>query len=163
MKKKLYVVLDEKYPENFHHEYHLKKRGDELEVNILFLGKGKMKKEFNVRVIHEAPETKSLVRFRSALFDACELTAFGNITIKKKARDARAFLEMRSLLMSENARARLDPTLDIFENEVKASHAASIGRISEKDIFYLESRGLKKKEAEEIFLKEYFLPVTKYE
>lgn len=162
MKKKLYLVFDHKQTKNFQKEYHLKKQGDELELNIMFLGKGKWHNEFHLRVVHEAPETKSVVRFRSALLGACHLSVFGNITIEKNARASEAFLEMRSLLLNDKARARLDPTLDIFENNVRASHAASIGRISEEELFYLRSRGLGKKEAETLFLKEYFMPVTQY-
>lgn len=159
MKRKLHLVFDKETSKNFRKIYRLKKPLDTLELCILFLGKKNNKSEFHVQVIHEAPNTKSLVRIRSALFDTSKIHAFGNITIEKNAFGAEAFLEMRALLLGPKAQARFDPTLDIFENDVRASHAASVGRISMEELFYLQSRGFKKKEAEKILLKEYFYPM----
>lgn len=158
-KKTEYLVFDKDYSERIDLKYTLTEKYAELELFVLFLGNGKHSVDCNIEIIHQAPGTKSLVRFRSALFEDFHLEAFGRVTIEKSAQGSEAFLEMRSLLFGEKSKARLDPILDIRNNNVKASHAAAIGRIQEEDLFYLRSRGLAKKKAEKIFLKEYFMPV----
>lgn len=76
----------------------------------------------------------------------------GTIIIAKGAELVEGFLRQKVLLVGENARAEAIPELEIECNEVKASHAASVGRIDEEQIFYLMSRGLSKKEAEELII-----------
>ena len=69
------------------------------------------------------------------------------ILIEKDAVGAEAFLRFKVLLLGENARAEVDPELEILCNQVKASHAASVGQIDEEQLFYLMSRGLSKQDA----------------
>ena len=77
----------------------------------------------------------------------------GKILIEKDAIGAEAFLRFKVLLLGENARAEVDPELEISCNQVKASHAASVGQIDEEQLFYLMSRGLNKKDAVKLIVK----------
>ena len=58
--------------------------------------------------------------------------------------------------MLQKSRAFIKPDLEILQNEVKASHGSSIGRVSAKDLFYLRSRGLSEKEAKKICVAGFF-------
>ena len=77
----------------------------------------------------------------------------GIIKISKGAELCEGFLRQKVLLVGENARAEAIPELEIECNEVKASHAASVGRIDQEQMFYLMSRGLSKNESEKLIIK----------
>ncbi|NLC64279.1 MAG: hypothetical protein GX753_01250 [Erysipelothrix sp.] len=62
--------------------------------------------------------------------------------------------------MGDESNAIVFPKLLIDENDVAASHAASVGRPNEEHIYYLQSRGLSKKDAMRLLLKGYLLPIT---
>jgi len=71
----------------------------------------------------------------------------GKILIQKDAVGANAFLRFKVLLLGETARAEVDPELEILTNDVKASHAASVGQVDSEQLFYLMSRGFDKQKA----------------
>lgn len=87
------------------------------------------------------------VEVRAVVEDNGILKLKGMILIKEDAAGANAFLRFKVLLLGKNARAEVDPGLEILTNDVKASHAASVGQVDEEQLFYLMSRGINKKEA----------------
>ena len=80
------------------------------------------------------------------------------VKIGKEARNTDSFLEMRVLLLDKKSSAVAEPKLEIENNDVKASHAATVGKIDEDQLFYLSSRGVDLDEANKLiingFLKE---------
>ena len=76
----------------------------------------------------------------------------GMIKIDKGANGVDDFLEMRLLLLDDKSQAVAEPKLEIETNEVKASHAATVGKIDEEQVFYLTSRGITGKEAERLIV-----------
>ena len=60
---------------------------------------------------------------------------------------------MKLLMLDNKSSAVAEPELEIKNNEVKASHSASVGRIDEEQLFYLESRGVEKHDAEKLIIK----------
>jgi len=98
------------------------------------------------------PHQTGVVEIRAVVRENAFLKLEGTIIIAKGAELVEGFLRQKVLLVGENARAVAIPELEIECNEVKASHAASVGRIDEEQIFYLMSRGLSKKEAEELII-----------
>src|SRR3989344_9349435 len=74
------------------------------------------------------------------------------IKIVKDANGVDDFLEMRLLLLDSKSQAVAEPKLEIEANEVKASHAATVGKIDEEELFYLQSRGVKRTEAEKLVI-----------
>ncbi|HBO11112.1 TPA: hypothetical protein DD448_04175 [Candidatus Collierbacteria bacterium] len=71
----------------------------------------------------------------------------GVIKIAKKAQETENFLEMRGLMLSSTSQVMAEPELEIEANNVKASHAASVGPVDSEQIGYLRSRGLSEAEA----------------
>jgi Fe-S cluster assembly protein SufD len=98
------------------------------------------------------PHQTGEVEVRAVVMGDGYLKLKGTIIIEKGAELVEGFLRQKVLLVGENARAEAIPELEIECNEVKASHAASVGRIDEEQIFYLMSRGLSKKEAEKLII-----------
>jgi Fe-S cluster assembly protein SufD len=103
--------------------------------------------------VYDAPRQIGEVVVKAVVMENGFLDLSGIIKIKKRANLAQAFLRQKVLLVGENSRAEARPELEIETDEVKASHAASVGRIDEEEIFYLMSRGLSRSEAIELIVK----------
>lgn len=103
--------------------------------------------------IYDGPRQTGEVVVKAVVMENGFLDLSGIIKIKKKANLAEAFLRQKVLLVGENSRAEARPELEIETDEVKASHAASVGRVNEEEIFYLTSRGFSRSEAIELIIK----------
>ncbi len=85
----------------------------------------------------------------------------GLIKIEKGANQVSAFLENKNLLLAKGARADSIPVLEIESDDVKASHGATVGRIDDRQMFYLMSRGLSREQAERVIIAGFFEDVIK--
>jgi Fe-S cluster assembly protein SufD len=102
---------------------------------------------------HQVVGTKGKITVKAVVGAHARVTIKGVIKIAKKAQETEAFLEMRVLLIDPTAYAKADPELEIEANNVKASHAASIGQIDPEQIMYMMSRGLSEDNAKEEIVK----------
>ncbi|MEK7560413.1 MAG: SufD family Fe-S cluster assembly protein [Patescibacteria group bacterium] len=127
-----------------------------VDLVIAYLGKGQDATDMDITVMHEAPETYARVTARAALYDEARFTFRGLLDIKKGGIGADSYLSAKALLLSEKARAEIYPYLEIKTDAVKASHGSSIGRIDPETLFYLQSRGMKKHDAERVVLNGFF-------
>ena len=76
-----------------------------------------------------------------------QATYRGLIYIAKQARGTNCFLNGHALLLSEKAKANSVPSLEIHTNDVQSRHGATVDQIDSEKIFYLQTRGLSKKQA----------------
>ena len=120
--------------------------GANLEVGCLSLAK-ESNKYFNVNVIHNAPNSNSVVSNAGISFKEGHHNFNINGTIKEKMAGSNARQLTKGLILDETGSCKALPILYIDNYDVKAYHGASIGKISDEDLFYLMSRGLKKLEA----------------
>lgn len=93
---------------------------------------------------------------KSALFDRSKVNFTGDMVIEKDGHESDCFLSHKTLLLSEHARTKTIPALEIKANDVKAGHAATIGKIDSEDLFYLNSRGIDDKIATEMIVRGFF-------
>lgn len=100
-----------------------------------------------VAALHKAKETGGRITIRAVVGKGATLTVTGLIKIEKQAQNIDDFLEIRILLIDPTARATAEPRLEIEADEVKASHAASVGKIDEEQVLYLMSRGMSEEQA----------------
>ena len=118
-------------------------RGASVFVVGRFLGERNARQEITLRVVMTASETKCKVDFRAALRDQSASFFDGLIRVEESAKNATGFLSYKALLLSSGARARPTPRLEVLTKEVASlGHAASVGKIDEDQLFYLQSRGL---------------------
>lgn len=112
----------------------------------------------HVLVDHQTMNCRSRQLFKNVLKDFSKSSFEGKILVRETADGTDAFQLNNNLLLSERAHADSKPNLEIFAADVKASHGATIGRLDEEELFYLESRGLSKDQSKNIligaFLKE---------
>lgn len=106
--------------------------------------------EYKLDVItdHTAAKTKGRITVRAVVGAGASVAIKGIICIAKAAQETDDFLELRVLTLDKTSRATAEPELEIEANNVKASHAASVGPIDGEQVLYLKSRGLSKNEAE---------------
>jgi Fe-S cluster assembly protein SufD len=138
----------------------------ELVYNISLAGKGASVKflglllgnkdqglKLKITVVHQAENTTSEVIIKSALRDTSSVFFDGLIKIEKGAKGTNAWLAAHLLLLSEKARGIAVPNLEILENDIKAGHAATVGRINDLEMFYLMSRGIPLEKAKELIVR----------
>jgi Fe-S cluster assembly protein SufD len=105
---------------------------------------------------HMAPSTTSDFAFKGALRDESTCVWRGMIRVERDAQKTNAYQENRNLLLSERAHADAIPGLEILANDVRCTHAATIGQVDREELFYLMSRGLSKAEAERLIVRGFF-------
>jgi len=128
-------------------ELQLKESNHNHELFVFFVGKGQ--EEFKLETLseHISENTRSNTFVRGVLFDQAKAMIEGLIRIGKKANGSNAFLDQKVILIGEKAHADVRPELEILTDDVKASHAASVGQLDQEQLFYLCSRGLTRKQA----------------
>ena len=115
--------------------------GNTRQVALYFAG-GDQMHDFRTLQEHVAPRTTSDLLFKGAVQDTAKSVYTGLIKIHKNAKGSAAFQTNRNLTLSHGAWAESVPNLDIETNDVKCSHASTVGPIDEDQLFYLESRGV---------------------
>jgi Fe-S cluster assembly protein SufD len=105
---------------------------------------------------HVAPHTTSDLLYKGALTDSSQALYYGTIHIRPGAFRSDAYQANRNLALSPNARALPNPQLEIENNDVRCTHGATVGRIDEDHLFYLQSRGIPRDEAKRLVVFGFF-------
>ncbi|MHB8625145.1 MAG: Fe-S cluster assembly protein SufD [Aggregatilineales bacterium] len=108
---------------------------------------------------HNAPHTTSDLLFKGALKHNSRSVWQGMIRVLPNAQKTDGFQANRNLLLSEKARADSIPGLEILANDVRCTHAATVGKLEEEPVFYLMSRGIPRTEAEKLLVVGFFDPI----
>jgi len=126
--------------------------GSSLKLLGIFFGR---KNHFDLKtnIIHKAPNTFSRTIIKGVLDDTASANYEGMVRIENGAKNADVDLKAHTILLSKKAKAIAIPRLDVLENEVKAGHGATVGKIDEEQLFYIMSRGLTKDQAKHIIIK----------
>jgi Fe-S cluster assembly protein SufD len=122
----------------------------------LYFADGEQMHDFRVIQDHVAPHTTSDLLFKGAVQDRSASVYTGLISIGEEARGTVAYQTNRTLTLSDGAWAESVPNLDIRTNDVKCSHASTVGPIDEDQRFYLESRGVRPEVAERLVVLGFF-------
>lgn len=152
------VVLDvEKIPATY--KIQGEHFGSEAHIEIHSATLAAADKKWNMEILHRYPYTYGIMENYCVVEDdvRCEVEAIGNI--KSGAHDSVSHQKTRVLTMSERHQAQVTPILYIDENEVKASHAMTLGQPDGDQLYYLQTRGLNKEMALGLLSIGYFLPI----
>jgi len=131
------------------------KENAELKFIAIIIAQNKQKYHININSTHNTENTKANYHLRSILFDKSEIDYTGNIKITSKGNNTNSRLEHHSLMLSDYTKTNTKPCFEIQTNKVKASHAATIGRIDDSLLFYIKSRGLNEKEAKNLLIQSF--------
>jgi len=119
------------------------------------------KTEQKVNVLHKAPNTKSFLFARHILNDNSKAVFNGIVEVGEHCANINSKQLVNSMLLSPNARVVSKPELKIYCDEVECSHGNTCGGLDEENLFYLQSRGMDAKQAEEILLNAFAAEVAK--
>ena len=130
--------------------------GGTAQLLAAYLGDGDQMHDFRTLQEHAAPRTTSDLVFKGAVGGRSRSVYSGLIRMRNGAKGANAFQTNRNLVLSDGAHADSVPNLDIEENDVRCSHASSVGPVDPEQRFYLESRGVPRQAAERLILLGFF-------
>jgi Fe-S cluster assembly protein SufD len=122
----------------------------------VYFGEGGQMHDFRTIQTHVGPRTTSDLLFKGAVEGRARSVYTGLIEIGHEARGANAFQTNRNLKLSDEAWAESVPNLDIKTNDVRCSHASTVGPVDEEQRFYLESRGVPPTTAERLIVLGFF-------
>ncbi len=105
---------------------------------------------------HMATDTVSRCVVKSAVYDSAVSTYDGTIDIDADAQRSRAYQKHKSLLVGDCARSCARPSFEIYANDVHCGHGSAIGQLDVALLFYLESRGICKQEAQKLLEQAFF-------
>ena len=108
---------------------------------------------------HVAPNCRSDLLYKGALRDRSRAVYSGWVHVRPDAQKTNAMQTSRNIVLSEHAKADAIPNLEIEANDVRCGHAASVGPVDEETIFYLQSRGITREDAERLIVSGFFQEV----
>lgn len=121
---------------------HLAGEGAECVLNGLYLTRGSQLADHFMVVNHAAPRCASHEYFNGILSEQSKGVFHGRIHVRPGAQKTDAKQTNKNLLLSERATVDTKPQLEIYADDVKCTHGATIGQLNEEAIFYLRSRGI---------------------
>ena len=116
--------------------------GGECLINGLFIGNGRQHLDNYMLVEHASPHCGSRQFYNGILDGHAHGVFHGRIIVHKDAQKTDAKQTNRNLLLSDDAQIDTKPQLEIYADDVKCTHGATIGQIEENALFYLRSRGI---------------------
>lgn len=121
-------------------------------LNGLVIAKSSSHADYYTKLNHTADNGWSDQLFKYALFDSASGSFGGVITVEKGARFNEAFQNNKNIIISEDARMFSKPQLLIYNDDVKCSHGATTGQLDARALYYMQTRGISKQEAESMLL-----------
>lgn len=111
-------------------------------------------KEAHTHVLmdHQAPYCRSMQRYKGVLNDSSQSSFEGKILVRQPAQKTEAFQLNHNILLSDKASAQSKPNLEIFADDVKASHGATVGQLDHEQLFYMKTRGFDDAEAKNLLI-----------
>ena len=134
--------------------------GADIKIRMAALSKQNEKKAFEVTIQHLSPHTYGQMDNYGVTQDQGILTIDGIGTITKGQYGSETHQNNKIIVFDEKCMAQANPYLYIDEYDVKASHAAAVGKMDDEHLFYLQSRGLTKKQAMKLITYGYLKPVS---
>jgi len=129
-------------------------------LSIAFAGDGQHQ-DAGGKIIHGAPRTSSSIFSKSISKDGGRSTYRGLLEIADGATESRSKVVCDALLLDEDSRSDTYPTIRIDENDADVGHEATVSKIGDEQLFYLQSRGLDEEEASKMIVNGFIEPVTK--
>lgn len=124
----------------------------ECMLNGLFMIGDEQLFDAHTMIDHAKPHCQSHEHYKGILQDKSKGVFNGKVMVRQGAQKTNAFQENNTILLSDNAVMNTKPQLEIFADDVKCSHGATIGKLNEDAMFYLKSRGIGEEAATAIMI-----------
>ena len=134
--------------------------GAEVTLKGLYLSGGDERVNFRILMHHRAGGCISHQLFNGIAGGSSRVTFDGRIIVAPDAQQTEAYQENHNIVLSDNARVETTPQLEIYADDVKCSHGATVGRLDEEALFYMRTRGVPEAEARVLQMLSFLSPVT---
>jgi Fe-S cluster assembly protein SufD len=134
----------------------LRGEGGESDQLAVYFADGSQMLDFRTLQDHDAPRTRSDLLFKGAVEDEARSVYSGLVHLRTTAQKSNASQTNRNLVLTEGASAESIPNLEIEANDVRCSHASTVGPIDDDQLYYLESRGIPPDDAERLIVLGFF-------
>ena len=135
--------------------------GEGAQANVYgaYVCGGDEKVKIAVDMRHEVPHCNSRQLFKGIAGGTSRVDFYGKIIVAQDAQKTEAYQENHNILLSDDARVDTKPQLEIYADDVKCSHGATIGRLNEEEQFYMRSRGITLEDAKALQMISFLAPV----
>lgn len=130
-----------------------------LNWHLASLSRGNNKKTYEVSVSHNNVGSRSQIDNYGVCKDEAKLSFSGIVHIHNGASSSVAHQNAKIIIFDDDTDAIAKPILKIDDNDIEASHASSVGKISDDELFYLTSRGISMEQARELITFGYLKPI----
>ena len=133
--------------------------GAEAHIKALYLCKGDEKVNFRILMHHRAPGCHSTQQVKGIAGGCAQVHFDGIIVVAPDAQQTQAFQENHNIVLTDEARVETKPQLEIYADDVKCSHGATVGQLNPDELFYMRSRGIPEAEARTLQMLSFLSPV----
>ena len=135
--------------------------GEGAEANIYgaYVCGGSENVKISVDMHHDFPHCNSRQLFKGIAGGVSKVDFYGKIIVAQDAQRTEAYQENHNILLSDGAKVDTKPQLEIYADDVKCSHGATIGRLNEEEQFYMRSRGITLEDAKVLQMISFIAPV----
>ena len=131
----------------------------EVHISGLYLSNADERLSIRTDLRHRVPECISTQLFNGVAGGSSRISFFGKIVVAPDAQKTEAYQTNRNLVVSSSAHAETKPQLEIYADDVKCSHGATVGQLNEDEQFYMRSRGIPENEARILQIISFLAPV----
>jgi Fe-S cluster assembly protein SufD len=131
----------------------LAESGAAVKLHGLYLGDGDRHIDNHTFVDHAVPGTSSDEVYKGILSDQSHGVFVGHVLVRPDAQHTAAHQVNKNIVLSDDAEVDSQPKLEIFADDVQCTHGAAVGRLDPNAVFYLNSRGLDTREAQELLVR----------
>lgn len=129
-------------------------------IGIAYAGEGQ-NQDTGAKIYHLAPNTNSLIKSKSLSKDG-GITAYrGLVKINKGATNSKCSVDCDALMFDNKSQSNTYPTVDVLEQDATVVHEARVGKISDEQVFYLQSRGIPEEQAVAMIVNGFIEPLVK--
>ena len=135
--------------------------GEGAEANVYgaYVCGGEEKVKIAVDMYHDLPHCNSRQLFKGIAGGTSRVDFYGKIIVAQDAQRTEAYQENHNILLTDGAKVDTKPQLEIYADDVKCSHGATIGRLNEEEQFYMRSRGISLEDAKVLQMISFIAPV----
>ncbi len=129
-------------------------------LSIAFAGEGQHQ-DAGAKIVHNAPNTTSNIFAKSISKDGGRSSYRGLLEVAKGAHGAKSTVVCDALLLDETSRSDTYPTIRISEDDVQVAHEATVSKVGDEQVFYLQSHGISEEEAAKMIVNGFIEPIVK--
>jgi Fe-S cluster assembly protein SufD len=129
-------------------------------VTSLFLGKENQLHNSDVTIHHEAPDCKSETITKAIAGGTSQGVFRGFVLVKPVAQKTDAVQQFKTILLNDTSQVNMEPHLEIWADDVKCSHGATVGQLDQNQLFYLQQRGFSPTEARKVLMEAFAADVA---